>query len=160
MDGKQLRDFVVAPALKAIGLWSEAAERLVMGTAAHESEGFKWIDQTTAGPGPALGLWQIEPATYDDLVKNTLPGLRDPLRSALRPILDPPPPAQRLWSDLRLGAVVCRLLYYRAPAALPSDPGDIGALAAYWKRYYNTMLGAGVPAVWIANFRRYCSWYV
>lgn len=158
MDAKQLRDYVVAPTLKAISLHSESAERLVMGTAAHESGGFRFIHQV--GGGPALSLFQIEPATYTDLVVNTLPGLGKNLRAAILPFLPvPAPPAERLLTDLAFATVVCRLLYYRAPAAMPADPGDALALAQYWKQFYNTPQGAGQPGEWVLNFRKYCPWY-
>ena len=64
-----LLDRVIAPALEKIGLWSRAAEELVLGTAIIES-GLTYLKQH--GDGPALGLWQVEPATHDDLYTNFL----------------------------------------------------------------------------------------
>ena len=60
---------VIRPALTKINLWSRSAEELVLGTAIVES-GLTYLKQR--GEGPALGLWQIEPATHEDLYTNFL----------------------------------------------------------------------------------------
>ena len=60
LNVRDLRVEVIRPALRALDLWSPAAEDLVLGTAAQES-GLAYLRQI--GGGPALGLWQIEPAT-------------------------------------------------------------------------------------------------
>ena len=65
----QLQDMVIAPALDKLGLWSPSAEELVLGTAIVES-GLTYIRQW--GDGPALGLWQVEPSTQNDLYTNFL----------------------------------------------------------------------------------------
>ena len=48
-----LQDWVIAPALNKLNLWSRSAEELVLGTAIVES-GLTWLRQW--GDGPALGL--------------------------------------------------------------------------------------------------------
>lgn len=60
MNGKQFRIEIVRPALVTIDLYSDAAENLVMGTAAQESH-LDYVKQS--GNGPALSLFQMEPAT-------------------------------------------------------------------------------------------------
>ena len=62
-----LLSMVIRPALTKINLWSSSAEELVLGTAIVES-GLTYLKQH--GDGPALGLWQIEPATHEDLYTN------------------------------------------------------------------------------------------
>ena len=64
-----LQDRVIAPALDKSGLWSRAAEKVVLGTAIVES-GLTYLSQH--GKCPALGLWQIVPATHEDLYTNFL----------------------------------------------------------------------------------------
>lgn len=54
--------YVVRPVLRVMSAWSQPAEDLVMGTAAQESR-LTYLRQL--GGGPALGLWQMEPATHD-----------------------------------------------------------------------------------------------
>lgn len=158
MNVHQLRIHVVRPALQYLDKWSVAAERLVIGTAVHESGGLKYIDQIT-GPddqdlGPAYGLFQIEPATYNDLQINYL--ARHPSRqAALMAFVAPEPSVHvQLATNLLFGAAVCRLVYYRRPEPLPEDD-DIEGLARYWKKHYNTSAGKGTAATWLLDYRQY-----
>lgn len=136
----QLRDYVVTPALKEIGLYSKAAMRLVIGTAMTESR-LEYLHQV--GGGPALGLWQIEPKTHNDVWENYLL-YRLPLAKKLNPFnVDYKDTNQLIW-NLKYGAAICRIIYLRAPAPLP-DENNIFGMAKYWKAVYNTELGAGKP---------------
>ena len=144
LDVRQLLELVIRPTLAAIGLNGTAAQQLVLGTAAVES-GLTYIRQL--GKGPALGLWQMEPATYNSLWKDLLAlpnraGLRHAILE-LGPYVNHPAPA-RLISDLALGAAMCRVRYLWDPHPLPAED-DLDGLAATWKRAYNTRLGAGTP---------------
>ena len=69
MPASQIRSLVIKPALTKINLWSRSAEELILGTAIVES-GLTYLKQH--GDGPALGLWQVEPATHEDLYTNFL----------------------------------------------------------------------------------------
>lgn len=141
-----LRHAIVAPTLAEIAdaarmphFAAPAAIDLVMGTAAAESE-FAAIHQV--GGGPALGFWQIEPATARDVRDNYLryrPALDDAVKRALH---DLGPWERQLATSLTLGAIMCRLIYLRWPGPLPRH-GDVPGYAAYWKAHYNTRLGAG-----------------
>ena len=120
-------------------MWSTAAEELVLGTAIVESS-LIYIRQH--GDGPALGLWQVEPATHDDLYANYL-SYRQELSALLMELRAPALSLEEnLASNLMYGAAVCRLCYYRQPEALP-EAGDLEGQAAFWKQHYNTPLGAG-----------------
>ena len=70
MNAGDIREYAVRPALEMIELWSQVAEDLVMGTAAQESH-FSYLEQLHQGP--ALGMWQMEPATFRDIWINFLP---------------------------------------------------------------------------------------
>lgn len=150
LDPRQLRDLVVAPALAHVGLYSLAAEQLVMGTAAQESR-LRFIKQT--GGGPALGLWQMEPATERDLWDNYLAYQPD-LAAGLRKLLGdwPSPRTEALVGNLYYAAAMCRVHYRRVKAPLPAA-GDVEAMARYWKNFYNTALGKGRPEEFVANWR-------
>lgn len=152
-----LRSQVVRPALTRLAphvAWSAAAENLVLATAIAESD-LSALHQI--GGGPALGLWQIEPATHADLWTNWLAyrsALADRLGSMAAPWpLVPQNPAQTA-TNLLYAAAVCRLIYYRAPARLPAKD-DADAMGRYWKQHYNTPLGAGDPAKFAALYRRH-----
>ncbi len=152
IDPRQFADLVLRPVLVRLGMHSPAAEKLLMGTFAHESTvgGNTMLKQVR---GPALGVFQIEPATYDDLFENFLEYRRD-LRQRLRGFEAPWPadPLGQLVGNLPYACAVARLIYYRAPEALP-DHGDVEALAGYWKRFYNTEQGAGTIPAWIMRYR-------
>lgn len=136
---RDVRDLIVAPALHQLDLYSLAAEQLVMGTAAAES-GFRYLRQI--GGGPALGLWQMEPATYIDLINNYLFYKTD-LRERLMPLQARVPAGfAQLPSNHMYAAAMCRVHYRRFKAPLP-PAGAVERLGEYWKKYYNTEKGAG-----------------
>ena len=153
----QLREYVVKPSLEQLGLYSLAAEQLVMGTIAQESNG-SYLKQL--GKGPALGLIQMEPATHKDLWLNFIkfkPELRDKLLSMTSDTVDLvydqhgwPDHVALIW-NLRYAIAMCRMHYYRKPQALPKA-NDIKALGKYWKDHYNTIHGAGTVSEFIKNF--------
>lgn len=149
MNAKHLRLYVVRPVLMHLELHSPAAEDLVMGTAAQESH-LVYLRQLV---GPAFGLWQMEPTTHDDLWRNYLayhPQLAGRVRSFLAP--GHADVAQLVW-NLAYGAAMCRIHYRRIKAPLP-PAGDVGAMARYWKTYYNTRLGKGKPEEFVRNYDR------
>lgn len=136
----QVRLLIVRPVLQSIGLSSLAAENLLLGTMLAESGGV-WLQQV--GGGPALGLWQMEPATHDDCWNNWLcaPG-RSRQATALRQVIGYRTPAADLMTwNLRYAAGMARIKYQRSPLSLPSAD-DATALSAYHKRVYNTANGA------------------
>jgi len=147
LNRDQFRTLIVGPALRAIGLWGVAAEELVLGTALVESK-LKYLKQL--GGGPALGLYQVEPATHEDLWDNWLrynPDHGDRLRALL--MRGSTPAIDQLVCNLYYATAVCRLLYYRHKEPL-AKPGDIAGHARYWKQYYNTYLGDGMDRDFIA----------
>ena len=83
--------------------------------------------------GPVLDLWQVEPATHDDLHANYL-SYRQELGSRLMELRAPALSMdENLATNLMYGTAVCRLCYYRQPEAL-LEAGDIKGQAALWKQ--------------------------
>lgn len=153
MDAAQLRAYVVSPTLTEIGMHSEAAEDLVMGTAAQESH-LKYVHQLDGGP--AKGLFQMEPETHDDIWNNWLVYKRDTWEGIKRALEFDGfrPSAERMVWDLKYAAIMCRVHYRRVSEALP-EYGDIDGYARYWKKYYNTVHGAGTREEFVKNWNRY-----
>lgn len=150
LDYRQFRQNVIRPALLKGGLWDERAEMLVFGTAVQES-GLRFLVQIGGGPG--LGLYQMEPATEEDIHQNFLAyraGLRDIVEAALVPRV---PRLEQLVWNLRYATVMCRIHYLRDKAPLPAAD-DLAGLGALWKRVYNTPAGAGTPEQFVLNLRR------
>lgn len=137
MNPKQLRNEVIKPALVAIGLYSKQAEDLVFGTACVESQCGEFICQIN---GPAVGIFQMEPATHEDIYKNFLkykPELKAKVMKLASPGLTA---AENLKSNLIYAAAMCRIYYLRAPLPVPED---LHGQAEYWKKFYNTSKGKG-----------------
>ena len=143
------KEQIIRPTLKTLGLWSAAAEELLLGTALQESG---LTHRVQLGGGPARGLFQMEPATHNDIWNNylkyhkTLATLVKNLKSTATAdgVLE-------LRNNDRYAAAMARVHYKRAPAPLP-PVGDIQAMAAYWKRYYNTIHGAGTVAQYLHSW--------
>ncbi|MBF0214130.1 MAG: hypothetical protein HQM00_11315 [Magnetococcales bacterium] len=148
LDPHQLCEHIIRPTLQRLGLWTEAAEELVLGTAIQES-GLRYVRQL--GSGPARGLWQMEPATHDDLWTNHLNSRTKLGLNVLGPYTKPDP--GRLVWDLAYSCAMCRVHYLRCPGALP-PAGDLNGQAYYWKKYYNTVHGAGTIGEYLANWQR------
>lgn len=153
MNPKQLRELVIRPTLHALGMWSQAAEDLMLGTACQESHCGKYIRQVgCSGNIGAFGIWQMEIATARDIYDNYLrykPELNhtvEMLRPAGQSISD------SLICNLAYACAMARIKYYRDPAAIPND---LLGQANMWKRVYNTALGKGTVAEYMDNWVRY-----
>jgi len=150
LDLAQFRENVVRPVLMELQMHSDAAEALVLGTAMQES-GLQWLRQL--GGGPALGLFQMEPATHDDIWNNYL-AFRPEIAARVERFLVPGRDrADQLVWNLAYATAMCRIHYRRVQAALPAAT-DVAGLAGYWKAHYNTAGGAGSEAEFAANFAR------
>ena len=143
---KQLRELVIKPALQSLELYSKEAEDLLMEIACQESLCGHFLHQTN---GPALGIFQVEPATHKDLWENFLeykPTLRDRIKlyrnGTVRDL------EKYLETDLLYAAMIARLIILRIPAPIPTTRSR---RADYWKQYYNTPLGAGTIGEYLAN---------
>lgn len=162
-----LRVHVIRPMLTylagaGVNLGGAAAEELLLGTAAQESK-LRALDQVTSrddqAPGPALGLWQMEPATHADILKNFL-AFKPELGARVESLLAPwPARDKQLISNLAYAAAMARIHYYRVREPLPAA-GDVQAQAAYWKKYYNTSAGKGEPAHYVQSWNELVAPYV
>lgn len=154
IDPIQLRDFVIRPVLRHLEPeipYSLAAEHLLLGTAAQESR-LRYLHQL--GRGPAVGLWQMEPFTYDDLWKTTLAGGGNALAAKVRILQTPGFSGGSSWElagNLYLACAMSRVFYRRIREALP-PAYNVRAMGMYWKRYYNTMAGKGTVEEFIRNW--------
>ena len=104
--------------------------------------------------GPARGVYQIEPATHDDIVMRYLKR-RTALRERVDVLVAPEPSRiDQLATNLAYATAICRLRYWMDPKPLP-EADDIEGLGRYWKRVYNTARGKGKVAEFVANYRRH-----
>lgn len=162
INAEQLRRHVIQPTLRQMGYDSEAAQNLLLLTAAVESDMGSYLAQWN---GPALGIYQMEPDTYNDIWENFLhyrtgsnlyldvqmfrmyslefdeeiPGLED---------------EKSMIGNLYYATAMARVHYLRVPEKLP-EANDIEGLASYWKRYWNTDLGAGTVEIAVEKYNKY-----
>lgn len=146
---KQFSD-IISDTLNELGLYSEDALNLLLGTAAQESAFGTYIKQK--GNGPALGVFQMEPNTFNDIVNNWLRHDSLLYSTVLHIVGQEGLKSDRMQWDLKLAIVMCRLHYRRIKESLPNT---IEGYAYYWKKYYNTYLGAGTEKEFISNYKKY-----
>jgi hypothetical protein len=151
MQPEQFLQFVIRPVLASLPGNTKAAEQIVLGTALKES-GLKYLHQI--GGGPAMGVYQCEPATHRDIWKNYL-DRREHLAFLVRQwcIHGMKNSPVQLCGNHFYATAICRAHYLRRPEAFP-PPGDAAGLAAYWKKYYNTESGAGHAVRDMPHFER------
>jgi hypothetical protein len=134
----QFRELIVKSTISELMLYSEAAEELLIFTCAVESLGGTYLQQVK---GPALGIYQMEPATYNDIWQNYI---RNNGSISMRMFslfhIAFMPSEDRLIYDLRYATAMTRLHYARVQAPLP-DPKNENAIWEYYKKYYNSVLG-------------------
>lgn len=136
----QFKALIVRGTLAQIGLAGDAAVNLLTGTALVESELY-FLRQMG---GPALGLWQMEPATHDDCWQNFL-NTQPQLGQSIRMLAGRRNPTVALLiTNLAYACAMARVKYLRAAPPLPAAT-DAAALSAYHKRIYNTARGAADP---------------
>lgn len=120
---------------------SEAAVRLLLMIAAHESGGFTYCKQKG---GPALGLFQMEPPTHAHVIDYLK---RSGRFAALRAL-----PVERLVIDVEYAAAIARVYLWTFPEPLP-DADDLDGLAAYAKKYWNTNAGKATAEKYLRDFK-------
>lgn len=140
-NSHQFRD-LVERTLQERNLYSESAVNLLLGTMAQESCFGSYLKQL--GNGPALSIFQMEELTFDDLQNRF--GKKFPWMKEWK--------FEEIEWDLKKAILMCRIKYYSIPGPLP--PADnLRSLAAYWKKWYNTPLGAGTVQEFIDNYYKY-----
>lgn len=174
MNINQARTYVIQPTLQAMSCYSRSAEELLVLTMAQESRGGYYLHQL--GGGPAMGIYQMEPASYQDLedwLKDNRPDLWKKIQELVIPmptgsegsavakiyrkfylmLFDPCVP-ELMITDLKFATAMARAFYLRVPEPLPAAD-DVEGLAKYWKDHWNTYLGAGTVDEAIENYNRY-----
>lgn len=157
MNAKQLRELVIRPTLQYLSPaipYSETAVELLMMTAAHESHLGEYIAQVG---GPALGIYQMEPATEKDIWDNYL-NFRVTL--CWRVDTFSCEEEDELAWNLKYATAMARVHYFRVPEALPEgslqNEVTVRKLAAYAKKYYNTKAGKATEEDYYEAYMRLC----
>ncbi len=123
-------------------------EQLIMGTAAQESQMGRYLKQLN---GPALGPFQMEPFTFNDLYDRLVKTHAGVEMYIFRELGKDCRFPDAMKYNLAIATVMCRLKYLSIKANLPKED-DVEGMAAYWKKYYNTPKGKGDPVTFVQNY--------
>ena len=139
LHADHLRKLIIKPTLTDLNLFSEEISELLMFTCAVESKGGTYLKQLF---GPALGIYQMEPKTYNDIWQNYISkklnlNLMMGIHFNAYTMID----ELTLIYDLRFATAMAALHYNRIDMPLP-DANDPEALWAFYKKYYNTVQGS------------------
>lgn len=167
MNTEQLLELIITPTHKYMGgnYQSDSADLLSLSTAAIESDCGYYIKQVN---GPALGIWQMEPATHYDIWDNC-DALNNPkflqviykLDVSINPSnYDDDTEAHNcLIHSNGYACLMARLKYSMDSKALPEITGDrildVHNFYHYYKRIYNTELGKSTFAKWQVKMEKH-----
>lgn len=152
LNSEQFRDLITRT-LVAADMHSKNAVELLMGTAAHESHLGTYLRQIK---GPALGFFQMEPATEQDIWKNYLK-YRPKLVSAItRVSWTALPSSWALETNIAYQIIMARIHYRRVPHPLPYF-GSVYSMAEYWDKYYNCNPDKGFPEQFVEAYMKLCT---
>lgn len=164
IDTQQLRVHVIQITLRTLQektglpLAGPSAEALLLATAAQESAMGRWIDQKESAadaPGPAYGIYQMEAPTYADTMARCPEKLRKVIwKMGMRECPFRVQEAQEMVGNMWLATAVARAKYWLVPKALPAA-NDIDGQWAYYKLWWNSMLGAATEEQFKTNYRKY-----
>lgn len=152
LPSKQLRELVIQPALHSIGLWSQEAEDLLVMICAHESNGGDYIAQIS---GPALGIYQMEPATYNGLWSK-MRGTEEKYMILGSKILfachftGKPDVNEMVW-NMKYATMMARVFFLPNREPIPIDIED---LSRYAKKYWNTSEGKATANQYLGAYYR------
>lgn len=137
-----------------INLWSQDAEELLLATCAQESLMGKYREQIPPNPDMGMGIFQEERSDFNDLMTNFVAYHAD-LLAWVNGLFDTQPPSvDQLINNDKAAIAICRLHYYRVPAALPSA-SDVTALWHYYKTWYNSIYGAATEQEFMNHFNEF-----
>lgn len=133
---------IILPTLKTMDMGGDNIAELLLGTALVESR-LTWRKQM--GNGPARGLYQMEMATHNDIWDNYLSYRKSLADKVLQfKTTNKANAEEELINNDLYATAMARVHYARVKEAIP-DAGDTDGMANYWKKYYNTYLGKGLP---------------
>ena len=132
---------IVEYALYKVDSYSDDALALVVRTGMAES-GYRALKGYGEG-NPAIGFWQIDPATMNVMMKNNIHYRSNYKKNLISLGMNfEKDTTMSVMSNMAVQAALCRLHYRRDKDPLPSWD-DLEGQASYWKRVYNTVEGRG-----------------
>ena len=137
---KEIKE-IVEYSLYKVDSYSDDALALVVRTGIAES-GYRALKGYGEG-NPAIGFWQIEPATLNDMITNYIHYRSHYKKNLISLGMNfEKDTIMSVMSNMAVQAALCRLHYRRDKHPIPSWD-DLEGQASYWKRVYNTVEGRG-----------------
>ena len=146
INPKQLRDLITRTLKEIPHGYSEDAVELLMMIAAHESKLGTYLRQVN---GPALGIFQMEPETHDDVWEN------GDSCEANAYLLSYNIECELLECDIRYQIFMARQKLFMISEPLPSSD-HLNSMADYCKKHWNTELGKASACDYLHDYRYYC----
>jgi hypothetical protein len=155
INPKQLRDLITRTLKEIPHGYSEDAVELLMMIAAHESRLGTYLRQVG---GPALGIFQMEPATHDDVWENG--DSCEDNGAVLGYNLECTIGGDMLEYDLRYQIFMARQKLFMISEPLPSSEGasseNVSLMSDYCKEYWNTVDGSADAFEYFNAYLDYC----
>ncbi len=145
----QVREFSAAVAAIFPGSNQTLTTQIMVETAAAETQCGTLVDPTKRGAG--RGLFQCDDLPFADTINRSKRTDLELIRSRFGIDMSVVKASDLDYSPL-LAAIVCRLFYMLRPGSIPAT---VEERAAYWKKYYNTALGAGTVEHYLESAKRY-----
>lgn len=135
MNTVELRQYVIEPTLKSLNMYSAAAVRLLMGTAAQESQCDPFCRRREKG----LGIYQISSEQHRAIWDQYL-AFRPDLASAVRGLASQhqflKDPDQELVTNLAYSTAIAWIIYLRSEHQLPEEH-DRSGLCDFWRHHFS-----------------------
>lgn len=135
--------------------YSENAVDLLLMIACHESLCGRYTKQVN---GPALGVYQMEPATHADLYANFISTRRDldfsvsKFLPSSQTLVNKKSHVELLQTDVRYATVLARVFFMRFKEPIPDTDFK---RAVYAKKYWNTPLGKATEDAYLNDYLRF-----
>jgi hypothetical protein len=150
----ELRQWVIKPTLKRLGVYSKAAENLLLATAAQESGLGSHLKP--AGQR-ALGIYQIHSLAHRHIWDDHL-ALHSDMASLVRGLASQhdflSQPHAELATNLSYATAIAWFMYARHENFSLPKTNDIAVLAGLWKRFYHPKSKTTITD-FSENFNRY-----
>jgi len=139
MKNELIKKHIIAPALVAIGAYSDDRLDMVFVTGAAET---LYQDIRQHNNGIAVSWFQIERITHDDLYRFLSANKKQYILDGLIKLTHGRIHFKELEANPFYAAACCAIRYMYEPSPLPKA-GQRMRQAEYWKRFYNSAKGKG-----------------
>ncbi len=149
INEKQFRH-IIRMSLEPIKLYSAGAEQLLISTASMESDCGTYVMQKNNGP--AVGVYQMEPATFRDVWDYTDSSKYfGPIMEACN--FKAIPTAAEMVTNIKFATIIARMNYYRFPEEIP-DYTDFEGIWNFYKKRWNTLKGDTTKEEFLAAYNK------